>query len=95
MASKDPAVRSAASRLAVTQRWHPEQDPGELQRDLRAAQLEEHVRRVVAAAPPLTDEQRSRLSTLLSPPGASPTRDPRRTTTAVTPETTLLRDGAA
>lgn len=34
-------------------------------RDLRAAMLEEHIQKVVAAAPPLTDEQRSRLAGLL------------------------------
>lgn len=34
-------------------------------RDLRAALLEEHIQKVVAAAPPLTDEQRVRLAGLL------------------------------
>lgn len=34
-------------------------------RDLRAVKLEEHIARVVAEAPPLTDEQRVRLAGLL------------------------------
>jgi len=35
-------------------------------RDLRAVKLEEYIERVVAEAPPLTDEQRVRLAGLLS-----------------------------
>ena len=34
-------------------------------RNLRALKLEEHVARVVAEAPPLTDEQRERITALL------------------------------
>lgn len=37
----------------------------ELRRDLRAAELEEHVRRIVDAAPPLTNDQRNRIAQLL------------------------------
>jgi len=39
-------------------------------RDLRAARLEDHVTKVLADAPPLTDEQRSRLSAILRGNGA-------------------------
>lgn len=39
----------------------------EARRDLRAANLADHIRRVVNEAPPLTDEQRARLAALLRP----------------------------
>ena len=39
-------------------------------RDLRAARLEDHVRAAVDAAPPLTAEQRNRLSAILRGSGA-------------------------
>lgn len=42
----------------------------EARRDLRAETLAEHIKAVVDAAPPLTDEQRQRLSQLLSPTAA-------------------------
>lgn len=38
-----------------------------LRRDYRALALEEHIAEVVAAAPPLTPEQRERLAALLRP----------------------------
>ena len=44
---------------------HPESEITALRRDLRAERLEEHVRRTVDQAPPLTPEQRSRLAVLL------------------------------
>ena len=37
------------------------------EKDLAALRLEDYVRRVVAAAPPLTDEQRTRLAELVRP----------------------------
>lgn len=39
----------------------------EVRRDLAAAKLEQYIERVVSEAPPLTDEQRTRLTALLSP----------------------------
>ena len=44
-------------------------DTADVDRALRAAKLEDHIRRVVDAAPPLTAEQRSALAALLVPPG--------------------------
>jgi hypothetical protein len=42
----------------------------EARRDLDAANLEQHIRRVVDAAPPLTPEQASRLRSLLPAPAS-------------------------
>jgi hypothetical protein len=42
-----------------------------LRRDLRAAELEEHVQRIVDSALPLPAEQRERIATLLHPPASS------------------------
>ena len=53
------------STIAVTKRRNPDADVSDLQRQLRAERLEEHIRRVVALAPPLTTEQRDRLALLL------------------------------
>lgn len=58
-------VATARARLAATVRHRPESDHSELRRDLRAARLEDYIRRTVDAAPPLTDEQRDKLATLL------------------------------
>lgn len=60
------------ARLAATQRFHGPDDPRvhDLRRDLRAAELEEHITRLVDQAPPLTHEQVERLRSLL-PPTAS------------------------
>ncbi len=53
------------ARLAALTRHYPDADHAATRRDLRAAQLEEHIRRVVDAAPPLTNEQRDRLALLV------------------------------
>ena len=49
----------------------PKDDPELLtaRRDLKAAKLEEYVARVVATAPPLTDDQANRIASLLRPYG--------------------------
>lgn len=61
------------SRLATHVRYRPDdtQAADELRRDYRAARLEEYIARTLAAAPPLTDEQRQRLALLLQSPPAS------------------------
>lgn len=48
----------------------------ETKRDLAAAKLEQYIERIVAEAPPLTTEQRSRLAALLT--GATGPREIRR-----------------
>ncbi|MGI9092667.1 MAG: hypothetical protein ACR2FF_04330 [Mycobacteriales bacterium] len=55
------------ARLAAHKRHHPDADDGDLRRDLRAARLADYIERTVAAAPPLTGEQKDRLALLLRP----------------------------
>nr|WP_242600153.1 hypothetical protein [Dermacoccus nishinomiyaensis] len=52
-------------RIAATRRHHPETDLTELKREHAAAKIAAYVEKTVAEAPPLTDEQRDRLATLL------------------------------
>lgn len=57
----------ARARLAVqTRHGADEQTLAELRRDLRAARLAEAIEKTVAELPPLTDEQRARLASLLT-----------------------------
>jgi hypothetical protein len=53
------------AKIAHTLRHDPDADVTELRRQLKAERLEEHVRRIVDAAPPLTGEQRARLAAIL------------------------------
>ncbi|GEL22751.1 hypothetical protein PSU4_17050 [Pseudonocardia sulfidoxydans NBRC 16205] len=75
MAARTPARRSAAARVSVLQRHHGPDDPrlNDARRELRAAELEDHVRRIVDGAPPLTAEQRNRIATLLRTPAPAAT----------------------
>jgi len=72
MPARDPLVRVASTRLAALTRHRSADDPevAEASRDLRAAQLEQHVRRVVDEMPPLSADQRARLIVLLRSGGA-------------------------
>jgi hypothetical protein len=69
MPAHDPLARHANARVAALKRHRPADDPAimEATRDLRAARLEEHIRRVVDTAPVLSTAQRDRLSVLLRP----------------------------
>jgi hypothetical protein len=58
-------VLTQRARLAANLRHHPDADHTDARRELAAAVLEQHVRRVVAEAPPLTDAQRDRICALL------------------------------
>jgi hypothetical protein len=68
------AGRAAIARASRRAREHPD-DPTRIEvlnrtrREYAEAVLTEHIERVVAAAPPLTDEQRARLTLLLSSSG--------------------------
>lgn len=55
------------ARVASLSRSRPPDDPDleRARRDLRAARLEDYIKRTVAVAPPLTSEQRDRLALLL------------------------------
>jgi hypothetical protein len=55
------------ARYSALRRYRPETDASvvEAKRDLRAARLEDYISRVVAEAPPLTEDQRDRLTMLL------------------------------
>lgn len=57
------------ARVAALSRSRTPDDPdlAAARRDLRAARAEDYIRKVVEAAPPLTDEQVRRLSVLLNP----------------------------
>jgi hypothetical protein len=57
------------ARVAALSRSRTADDPDLLdaRRDLRAARAEDYIRALVDAAPPLTDEQKRRLSVLLHP----------------------------
>lgn len=63
------AARARATIGGLRRRGASGDDPRVLdaKRDLAAAQLADHIARVVDAAPPLTDEQRDRLALLLRP----------------------------
>lgn len=65
--------KSERARVASLARFRPSNDPAlvDAKRDLRAERLAEHVARVVAQAPPLTDEQRERIAALLRAGGAA------------------------
>lgn len=62
------AATNARARIAALSRSREADDPELLdaRRDLRTAQLEAHIRKVVDGAPPLTTEQRQRLALILA-----------------------------
>lgn len=66
-------ARVARGRLAALTRHRALNDPDvdAARRDLRVASAEDYIRRLVDAAPPLTDDQRSRLALLLRPQNGS------------------------
>lgn len=62
-----PTVAHHRARLANAVRRGDDAAATESRRDLKAARLEDHIRKTVDEAPPLTDEQRARLAQLLQP----------------------------
>jgi hypothetical protein len=75
VAAHDPALRRVAARHAAERRWRkrPNDKTGA---ELAEAQLTNYIRKVVAVAPPLTDFQVERLSTLLRDVSDAPARQP-------------------
>lgn len=68
-------VAKARSRVGVAARLGDPEKLLSARRDLAAAKLAEYIARTVAEAPPLDDDQRSRLVLLLTP-SASRAGDP-------------------
>lgn len=64
-----PQSRSARSRLARSAQSHgPDAaETTDARRDFAAARLDDYIRDTLAKAPPLSDEQRTRLAELLRP----------------------------
>jgi hypothetical protein len=62
-----PSVYEARARLAATKRHHPNADTTALEEDLRAANAEAYLQRVIDEAGMLTPEQFERLRALLTP----------------------------
>lgn len=58
------------SQIAHAKKADPDADVTDLRRQLKAERLEEYIREVVASAPPLTQQQRDALATLLTSGGA-------------------------
>ena len=75
MAAHDPALRRVTARHAAERRWkkRPRDETGA---ELAEAQLSNYIRKVVDVAPPLTDFQVERLSTLLRDVSDSPAYQP-------------------
>lgn len=63
----DP-VRGAVANLGVAARTGG--DVAEARRTLKEAKLERWIQEALETAPPLTEQQRSRLATMLAPRGA-------------------------
>ena len=68
MATISPAVATERGRVASLSRSRAADDPElvSARRNLYAATLESHIARVLAEAPPLTDDQRRRLAGLFT-----------------------------
>jgi hypothetical protein len=63
-----PDIASARGRVASLGRFAPgTPDYDDARRELRTRTLAKHIKKVVDAAPPLTQEQRDRLAELLRP----------------------------
>jgi hypothetical protein len=67
MPAQNPNVRTADARAAALTRHRGAQHQSTLEarRDAEALRLEDYIKRVVDAAPPLTPAQRDRLALLL------------------------------
>jgi hypothetical protein len=62
------------ARLAAMRRHHPDRDPTDLRRELRAARLAHTISLTLAQSPPLTaDERRALAELLLAGTGAGAT----------------------
>ena len=73
MAAKSPPRRRLSAAIAAIERHNGPDDPRitGLRAELVIEGLAEHIRRIVDAAPPPTNEQRLRLAAILCNPGGS------------------------
>jgi hypothetical protein len=62
-----PKQSTLRARLAATTRHHPDADASKLRTELRTETAAEYIRRLVDEAPPLSDDQRNRLASILRP----------------------------
>lgn len=67
----DPKIAKSRSALGVAVRLGDQHAARCARQDLAAAKIEDFVQRTVAAAPPLTPEQRDRIASLLRAGGAA------------------------
>ncbi len=67
----NPEVAKARSRAGVAGRKGDQKAKRAAQADLAEAKIADYIERTVAAAPPLTDEQRDKLATLIIRGGAA------------------------
>lgn len=63
----DPTVGIVRARLGSAERYRPGDDHSDIRRDLNEAKAAAYIKRLLEAAPPLTEEQRTRLAELLKP----------------------------
>jgi hypothetical protein len=68
-ASPSPVVAQKRATVAGLAHWRADDDPelADARRELRTEALAEHIAKALDQAPPLTDEQRTRLAELLRP----------------------------
>ncbi len=64
-----PAVAKARAALGIHHRWHADDTAGlaDRRRDFLTEKLAAYIERTLADAPPLTSDQRQRLTSLLKP----------------------------
>jgi hypothetical protein len=65
--ASSPSLRRSTARAGAAARWH-KPDIEDARRELAAERISSFVQRVLADAPPLSDEQRDRLALLLCGP---------------------------
>lgn len=59
-------TQSLGGQLASNRRHHPERDHTDLETELATSKISDRVAEIVASAPPLTPDQRERISALLA-----------------------------
>lgn len=61
-------TQSLGGKLGTLRRHYPSRDHTQLETELATSKIEDRVREIVASAPPLSPEQRARISALLVRP---------------------------